>query len=145
MPIEVSRINTHHPKIVDRARSQHEIKTICAVKLDHIGDFVMAMPAFQALRNEFPFAAIDLLCAPWNVAMARATGLFREVNSIQCLAENPSQPAGPLQSTLPPELAERPYDLAIDFRVQEESREVLASINAPWHAAGGSAGANAYT
>jgi ADP-heptose:LPS heptosyltransferase len=142
MPIDVSRINIHHPKIVDRARSQHEIKTICAVKLDHIGDFVTAMPAFQALRNEFPLAAIDLLCAPWNVAMARATGLFREINSIQCLAENPSQPAGPLQSTLPPELAQRPYDLAIDLRVQEESREILADINARWHAGVGRAGAN---
>ena len=92
MSIEVSRINTHHRKILARARSQHAIKTICAVKLDHIGDFVTAMPAFQVLRNEFPLAAIDLLCAPWNVAMARATGLFRRSTRLNVLRK--SQPAG---------------------------------------------------
>jgi ADP-heptose:LPS heptosyltransferase len=140
MTIEVSRVNIHRHKVVGETHPRDEIKTICAVKVDHIGDFITAMPAFQALRNEFPSAAIDLLCAPWNVAMAQATALFREVHSIQCLPENPSQPAGPLQKTLPLELAGRPYDLAIDLRVQEESREVLANINARWHAGVGSAG-----
>ena len=61
------RVDLHDTMISDQRYRRHTIKSICAIKLDHIGDFVMAMPAFQALRSEFPSASIDLLCGRWNV------------------------------------------------------------------------------
>ncbi len=140
MEIKISRINIHHSKIVDGARAQHQIKTICVVKVDHIGDFIMAMPAFQALRNEFPSAAIDLVCARWNVAIALASGLFSEVHPFDFFPENPSKPESSSSKTFPLEVASRQYDLAIDLRVQGETRALLANIRARWYAGIGQVG-----
>src|ERR1700731_1083781 len=92
MEVKISGVNIHRPKILNRAGSHSQIKSICVVKVDHIGDFVMAMPALQALRDEFPCDAIDLVCGRWNVAMAQASGLFNEVYSFDCFPKNPSQP-----------------------------------------------------
>jgi ADP-heptose:LPS heptosyltransferase len=37
------------------------VKNILVIRLDHIGDVVMARPAIRALHKKFPHAAIDLL------------------------------------------------------------------------------------
>jgi hypothetical protein len=39
------------------------IKRILAVKLDHIGDLITALPALRRLRRHFPAARIDLLAS----------------------------------------------------------------------------------
>jgi hypothetical protein len=45
--------------------SREEIKKILLVKLDHIGDGILGIPAIRKVRREFPNAEITLLCAPW--------------------------------------------------------------------------------
>jgi ADP-heptose:LPS heptosyltransferase len=138
MKSKVSHINIHRAKIFHSANTQPEIKSICVVKVDHIGDFVMALPAFQALRSEFPSAAIDLVCARWNVASAQTCGLFREIHVFDFFRENPSKPDSSSSESLPLEIAKRQYDLAIDLRAQEDTRSVLGKISARWHAGIGS-------
>ena len=43
-------------------------RAILVIKLDHIGDGILATPVFENLRRRFPDARIDLLCARWNRA-----------------------------------------------------------------------------
>jgi ADP-heptose:LPS heptosyltransferase len=134
MKTKVSRINIHRAKVFHKTQARPEIKNICVVKVDHIGDFIMAMPALQALRSEFPNAAIDLVCARWNVALAQTCGLFREVYVFDFFSQNPTEPDGSSKKSLPVEISQRRYDLAIDLRAQEDTRGVLAKIDADWYA-----------
>ena len=43
-------------------------RAILVIKLDHIGEGILATPVFENLRRRFPDARIDLLCARWNRA-----------------------------------------------------------------------------
>jgi hypothetical protein len=129
--------------MMDRAQARPEIKNICVVKVDHIGDFVTALPALQALKNEFPAAVIDMVCGRWNVAMARASGLFREVYPCEFFAENPGKGLKGPTGGFPPEVIGQKYDLAIDLRVHEETRVLLPNISARWYAGIGEAVSNA--
>lgn len=56
--------------LFDRAR----IRNILAVKLDHIGDFVTAIPALHRLQEHFPQARLYLLASP---GVAELTHLVR--------------------------------------------------------------------
>jgi ADP-heptose:LPS heptosyltransferase len=132
-------ITTHRAKIADRVHVQTEVRSICAVKLDHIGDFAMATPAFQAMRDAFPSAAIDLVCGRWNLAIARATGLFRAVYEFNFFPENPSNPEERSDNRFPPQISSVIYDLAIDLRVDQDTRVVLGNIKARWYAGIGQA------
>ena len=75
------------------------IRHALIVKLDHIGDFLLALDAFDALRKGFPEARLTLLCAPWNAALARSLGFFDRVETLDFFAptaegESPSLCAG---------------------------------------------------
>src|SRR5438876_8889458 len=51
-------------------------RRLLVLKLDHLGDFIIAMPAMQALRDHFPNDEITLVCGSWNRSLAESTGLF---------------------------------------------------------------------
>src|SRR5258708_4975345 len=40
---------------------------VLAVKLDHIGDFALAVPTLRAIADVIRPGALDVLCSPWNV------------------------------------------------------------------------------
>ncbi|MGL6578076.1 glycosyltransferase family 9 protein [Aeromonas hydrophila] len=42
------------------------------VCFDAIGDFILSLPAIEALRRRYPGVTIELLCSPRNQALARA-------------------------------------------------------------------------
>jgi ADP-heptose:LPS heptosyltransferase len=46
--------------------------SILVIRLDHIGDAVMALPALRAIRRRFPESRVTLLCAPWNEFILRS-------------------------------------------------------------------------
>ena len=48
-------------------RGRGEPRRILVVKLDHLGDVVLATPALRALRDRYPEAAIDLLVGPGSI------------------------------------------------------------------------------
>jgi SAM-dependent methyltransferase len=62
--------------------------SIISFKMDHLGDFILAMPAFANLRRAFPFAFLTLVCGAWNVGEALATGLFDEVLTFSVFERN---------------------------------------------------------
>ncbi|HLD82996.1 MAG TPA: glycosyltransferase family 9 protein [Candidatus Omnitrophota bacterium] len=52
---------------------------ILIVRNDGIGDFILSLPAMQALRDNFPDARIILFTASWQEELARNLKLFDEI------------------------------------------------------------------
>ena len=109
--------------------------TILLLKLDHIGDFITAIPAFQVLRRYFAGAEITLLCLPAVVHMAESTGLFDRVAGFAAerdsaqLGKVPGMHASDRQEDFRSLLDGR-YFLAADFKHDPESRRWLDRVDA---------------
>jgi ADP-heptose:LPS heptosyltransferase len=104
---------------------------ILIIKLDHIGDFLLSIPALTKLRVRYPYASIDAVVGSWNLAAARSLGLFKEVFSYDLLKRT-SPDAAPIEQEDPDALVRQlpGYDIAIDLRRFPESRFLLHRINA---------------
>ena len=105
---------------------------ILVIKLDHLGDFIIGLPAMERLRKEFPNAEITLVCGEWNRPTAELTGLFDEVKTYQFFSRNcKNGDKGPSASVSQfEESVAGSYDLAIDMRVDEDTRFLLKHVNA---------------
>ena len=113
------------------AGRQDGVRRILALKLDHFGDFIIGMPAMEELRETFPEAHIRLVCGSWNVAMARASGLFDDIRSYDYFPENalgwdgtPVQPPSAFQAA-----SAGRWDLAVDLRVDDDTRALLEAVD----------------
>jgi len=105
--------------------------SILLLKLDHLGDYLLALPAISRLRAKYPYAEIDIVVGSWNVPLAEASGWFRTIYSFDFYQK---------VSAIPPEkredaihaLLERlgTYDIAIDLRRQRDTRFLLARVQA---------------
>ena len=63
---------------VGRLRGRSDPRRILVVKLDHLGDVILATPALRALRERYPEAEIDVLVHPASVvAVARHPAVSR--------------------------------------------------------------------
>jgi glycosyltransferase involved in cell wall biosynthesis/ADP-heptose:LPS heptosyltransferase len=104
---------------------------ILAVKLDHMGDFILAIPALAKLRARYPYASIDLVVGSWNVPIAEQMGYFDRVYAYDFFrrksSENPSTTAEGLAALLS---SLGTYDIAIDLRRQADTRFLLMRVNA---------------
>lgn len=111
-----------------------ELRRLIVLKLDHRGDFAMAVPAFRALRQEFPDAAISLVCGSWNRQEAQGLGIFDRVVPFDFFPEDPSAaaslPVAELGERFAELMAGEPYDVAIDLRIYGETRGLLQAIDA---------------
>ncbi len=120
-----------------------EVKSICVLKLDHLGDFAMCIPAFFKLKEQFPIAQITCVCGSWNESLANSIGIFDEIvpldyykrdekfggNGGRESAENPC-----------PSIQTRKPKLRSGHRLSgaRRSRHILGTINARCRAAIGS-------
>ncbi len=106
-----------------------EIRRILAVKLDHIGDFLTALPALRSLARRFPAARIDLLAPAASAELARQEQLVAETlvfDFFHARSGEGQKGVGEAEFlALQARLAPRGYDLAIDLRMQPETRMVL--------------------
>jgi len=119
-----------------------DIKRILAVKLDHIGDFLTALPALRALKEQFPQAEIDLLVPSASASLAAPGGIpdpaipvsnvlvfdFFHVRS----EEGQRSVAEADFAALHARLAPSKYDMAIDLRMHPETRVVLRHTGSAW-------------
>jgi len=109
---------------------------IALLKLDHRGDFALARGAFEALRRDFGQAHLAIVCGSWNASDARALGIFDECIAFDYFPENASQNVRRFNSeekgraALQALLGERRYDLAIDLRMDPDTRHLLRAVNA---------------
>ncbi len=107
-------------------------RRVLVLKLDHFGDFIIGLPALRQLRAAFRNDHIKLVCGGWNEAAARATGLF---DDIAAYGYFPPRAAGWDGAPMQPVAAFRAaaaghWDLAIDLRVDEDTRHLLREVDA---------------
>jgi len=111
-----------------------DIKRILVLKLDHIGDFITALPAIRRLKQQFPAATIDVLAARGARDFAEAESCidgfiefdFFHARSGLGQKELTEEDYAALRARLVP----RGFDLAIDLRKHLDTREVLRHIPA---------------
>ncbi len=112
-----------------RGPRREEVRRILAVKLDHIGDFLTALPALRALRRGFPHARIDLLAPQASAELARRQDLIDDVAVFDFFHVRSGEGRKRVDEAefeaLRSRLAPAGYDMAIDLRMQPETRVVL--------------------
>ena len=120
------------PPVLDRGA----IRRILAVKVDHIGDFVTALPALRRLKRDFPAASLHVLTAPASLPLAalepaidEAIGFaFFHARSALGRASTTEDELAALAARLAPYR----FDLAIDLRKHLDTRELLRRSGARW-------------
>jgi ADP-heptose:LPS heptosyltransferase len=105
---------------------------ILILKLDHLGDLIVAMPALARLRGAFPDAEITLLCASWNRAWAERSALVDRVIAFDFFATTKAEWRGATQAHFDrfAALGLGAFDLAIDLRHDPDTRPLLAQVDA---------------
>ena len=113
-----------------------KIRRILAVKVDHIGDFVTAFPAFRRIKQHFPQAHLTVLAAKASLALAAlepAIDQVLEFNFYDPRSEKGRRHVGKRQlAALRAQLAPQRFDLALDLRRQPDTRPVLRTSGARW-------------
>lgn len=106
---------------------------ILVLKLDHLGDFILGLPALERVRALFPQAHITLVVGSWNVELARSTALADEVLNFDAFPRNSSEEEVdvPGKRGLFDAAIRDSYDLAIDLRSDGDTRTLLARVRAP--------------
>jgi len=107
------------------------IKRILLLKLDHMGDLLLAVPAISRLRARYPKASIDIVVGSWNQALAQTLPFFDRVLTLDYFKRKSSLQAELHDGSLAEFLRHLgSYDLAIDLRRQPNTRFVLAQVDA---------------
>jgi len=109
-----------------------EIKSILLIKADHIGDFLLTLDAFSVFRTAFPSASITLLCGPWNEQLAKSLGVFDGVETIEFYASRPDAAQPSFAPDKIGKLADVHFDLAVDLRMEPDTRLLLDHLNATY-------------
>ena len=113
---------------------REDIKRILVLKLDHIGDFITALPAIRRLRHHFPRATIHVLAAGGARSFAAAETCldgfieFEFFHARSGLGQKDLTDAD--YSALRARLVPYDFDLAIDLRKHPDTREVLRHVPA---------------
>jgi lipopolysaccharide heptosyltransferase II len=108
---------------------REEIKKILVIKLDHIGDIILSLPALKMLRNNFPNAHITMLVGRWIENLVRKVSGIDDVIAFDFFFEDSER--GKRHATvhetehLENILKSRKFDLAIDLRRHPETRNIL--------------------
>jgi glycosyltransferase involved in cell wall biosynthesis/ADP-heptose:LPS heptosyltransferase len=99
---------------------------ILVIKLDHMGDFILAIPSFLKLKAKYPNAIIDIVVGSWNKDAANELNIFNKVYILNFFSKE-SFKGGKNKSEEVKELslAMLPYDYAIDLRRQPDTRNFL--------------------
>jgi ADP-heptose:LPS heptosyltransferase len=129
-----------------RRRPPASPRRILLLRLERIGDLLMALPAIDDVRALAPDAAIDLVVGSWNQELARAIGAVSSVKVLDArwLVRGGDGGAG-VPSLLRAARAWRRerYDLAINFEPDIRSNLLLAVSGASWTAGFSSGGGGA--
>ena len=105
---------------------QVNIKKILIIKLDHIGDQILALPAINLIKNHFRNVHIVGLIGEWNKDITELANIFNET-IIYNFFDNERLPQHEqkLEAKLTAELKKYGFDLAIDLRRQPDTRKFL--------------------
>src|SRR5262249_52323943 len=130
--VTVASIPDQDIEVCDFVAASLSAPRILVLKLDHLGDFLIGLPALAKLRATFPRAHMMLICGPWNVATARALNVADEIRAYEYFPENAQgwdgHPIEDLDGFR--EMCSGHFDLALDLRVDEDTRPLLQHIDA---------------
>ena len=105
------------------------IKNILVVKLDHIGDVVLSLPAMAMLRQKYPNAAITVLVGSWAKTVVEKLPFINDIITFDYFferAEAGKRSCGQAElNQLEDILRKRNFDLAVDLRRHSETRNIL--------------------
>lgn len=110
------------PTKKNRSREILPPKRILVVRVDHIGDAILTIPALAALRKAFPAAEITVASGSWSLEVFRQIPNIDQVVVVDCpWWVRKRSGRGPWQSYLSflrsvLKLRRKRYDLMIDFR-----------------------------
>jgi lipopolysaccharide heptosyltransferase II len=102
-----------------RGRKSEGFRRILVIRLDQLGDAVLALPAVSALKKCFPAAEIDFFSGPWARELAE---YHPDINRVFVFEHSYFSARVPFFSTLTEWLGfilrfrRNRYDLAVDFR-----------------------------
>ena len=118
--------------VFDFGRDVVQTPRILALKLDHLGDFIIGLPALRELREAFPQARIRLIVGSWNRTIAEASGLVDEVAICDHFPENGGDWDGkPVQDLdVFRQAAGGQFDIAVDLRLDDDTRYLLKHVDA---------------
>jgi ADP-heptose:LPS heptosyltransferase/SAM-dependent methyltransferase len=102
------------------------------LKLDHRGDFLIGLPALRKIRATFPIGHITLVCGSWNEATARDLGVADEIRTYDYFPENSQNWTGDAVEGIDHfcEVCKGQFDIAVDLRVDEDTRPLLRHVDA---------------
>ena len=111
-----------------------DIQRILVVKLDHIGDFVTALPAIRRLKHLFPHAKLSVLAGPASRAFATlepAIDEFIEFAFFHARSQLGERALTPDDfAELEGKLKPQRFDLAVDLRKHLSTRDILRHTGA---------------
>ena len=108
------------------------IRRILVLKLDHLEGFIVGLPSLQQLRRAFPSDHITLVCAVVNRAAAAALAVADEILTFDYLPETALGWTGKPVTNLDRfrGVTTGRFDLAVDLRVDEDTRPLLKHVSA---------------
>jgi ADP-heptose:LPS heptosyltransferase len=127
-----SEVNGERMALYDFCVDRPVNRKFIVLKLDHRGDFLIGLPALEQLRTAFPNDQITLICGSWNEDTARSLGITEDIRTYNYFPENVQQWNGaPLEDILRfREVCKGRFDIALDLRVDEDTRPLLNHVDA---------------
>lgn len=106
-----------------------DVKRILVVKVDHIGDFVTAIPAIRRMKQIFPAASIHVLASRAARAFAEIEDCIDEFHEFEFFHAvsglGPKDISQEEYVALRERLTPYRFDIAVDLRKHVDTREVL--------------------
>lgn len=101
--------------------------SVLILKIDHLGDFITAIPSLRRLRSSWNNADITLLCTEGLVEFVHSLKVVDRVVGIPPpRSDNPAL----LEPSDLGALRQFPFDVAIDLRHDGDTRHLLAAVQA---------------
>jgi ADP-heptose:LPS heptosyltransferase len=105
------------------------IRKIAVLRLDHLGDVLMALPAVRALEKALPEAQVDLFIGPWAERVVEIAGLRARIQKVEVGWFSRSSARMGTRASIK-ELRNRlragGYDAVVELR--GDSRQILALV-----------------
>jgi ADP-heptose:LPS heptosyltransferase/GT2 family glycosyltransferase len=123
-PEPVETLYPGHPLV-----ARERVRSILAIKLDHVGDFVTALPSLRRLKERFPDAELTVLAAKASLSLAALPGTIDRCIEFNFFNARSELGQRKLEETelreLQAKLKSHRFDLAIDLRMQTDTRFML--------------------
>ena len=141
----VLRVGAAAARPFRRRQAVPDPRRILLLRIERIGDLVMALPAIADLRSLAPDAAIDLVVGSWNAELAGAVPAVDRVITLDAawLARDGEGRSLPSLLRTACTWRARRYDLTINFEPDVRSNVLTAASGAAWTVGYGSGGGGA--